>query len=641
MVRKDPSALQLTFPSGRVFEGRLVQGTVIRRSARSFLVHRGRIVGRHLARHWIPCILEGPSGVLTMTSGQPRGSGLFDGIYDLDRDLLLRLRGENVRLDGNRVEVSGDRCAIEVLPKYYERSFNPYFRRFNKRQFPRPPVGWLSWYCYFNDFDEEKALATADFAERLLKPYGFEYVLLETWQSNSDALPCSQYHSNLQPDPRKFPHGLRFVAEALHGKGLKAGLWVIVLGTGERAFFETHREMFLVDARGKPMSNWCGRYVLDPTHPKARRYIARAARTFVRDWGFDYLKVDGMEIGTEYSQEFLERPSVQRAMAHRDPDAARHVFELIRKSMGRKTFFLACGAQVTDHSRCPGLPEAARIGKDIFYEGGNPGWRSVLKCAKVTSSAYHVHNIAWYNDPDVLSIRRPLSEAHARMLCTIVGLTGQVLFLSDILGELPARRVWMLQRLMPVCDTYPAYLARSKVLQPVWNHVIRRPFEQWNVVAFFNWNEMEDTVIDVDLPRLGLDADAQFLVYDFWSDRFAGTCRASLSVPLKKQSCKLFAIRRLLGRPQILSVNRHITQGGVCIESMGWDEGSGTLSASMALPPTEKFVATVFAPNGFELQRATGSAEFQGLKRVRGGTLLKLGVRNGPWSCAFRRPAAT
>ena len=614
-----------------VFEGTLLDGSVVERTSLRTTIRDARIKGRLKLHRHIPCCLDPPHGrVLMMTSGRPHTSHC-DTAYSPVDDIAIRFRAESVRLSSQTVEAKGDPCIIEVIPDYFKRSFNPYFVSLNKRQCPRAPVGWLSWYCFFGDFDEEKAKRIAAFAAHHLKPYGFEYVLVEAWQQNSDRLPVKEYFHNLDPDPRKFPRGLRHVTEMLHRKGLKAGIWLVPLGTGETPFYGSNKDMFIRHPSGRPVSNWNGRYLLDPTHPRAQTYIKKMIRTVVRDWGFDYLKIDGLELGTGYARQFFDRPRVRKLLRKKRGQPLRDVLTLMRRSMGRKTFLLACGAETNNKSRCPGLVDGARIGTDVFYDGENPSWGAVLHTARVTTSAYHLHNIAWYNDPDVLSIRKPLSLAHARMLCTIIGLTGQVLFSSDILYELPRQRVRMLQQLMPVCDTYPAHLAVNKKLQPIWNLAIRRRFEQWNVVALFNWHEYKDVTIAMAPSELGLDPASRYLVYDFWADRYVGLLHGPKEVRLKKQSCMLVAIRQEENHPQFLSVSRHITQGGVCVKEIEWNRRKLCLSADMNLPRGESFTTALYVPQEYQLRAVMGTA-----KRVsRAHNIVKLRVTDGRWKCLF------
>jgi alpha-galactosidase len=52
-----------------------------------------------------------------------------------------------------------------------------------------------------------------------LKDAGFQYVNIDDcWQGQRDA------DGNIQPDPKRFPSGMKALADYVHGKGLKLGI---------------------------------------------------------------------------------------------------------------------------------------------------------------------------------------------------------------------------------------------------------------------------------------------------------------------------------------------------------------------------------------------------------------------------------
>ena len=67
----------------------------------------------------------------------------------------------------------------------------------------------------------------------------------------------------------------------------------------------------------------------------------------VQDWKVDMLKIDGLELGGGNAQRFLERPDVRKLLYDKtEKEPFRKVIELIRKSVGKETFFLSCAARV-------------------------------------------------------------------------------------------------------------------------------------------------------------------------------------------------------------------------------------------------------------------------------------------------------
>src|SRR3954451_20532397 len=86
---------------------------------------------------------------------------------------------------------------------------------------PTPPMGWNSWEAFRRDFDEDVIKAEVDaMANSGLRNAGYTYFVIDGgWKPSSrDA------DGNLIPDPKKFPHGMKPIADYVHAKGLKFGL---------------------------------------------------------------------------------------------------------------------------------------------------------------------------------------------------------------------------------------------------------------------------------------------------------------------------------------------------------------------------------------------------------------------------------
>jgi alpha-galactosidase len=87
-----------------------------------------------------------------------------------------------------------------------------------------PPMGFNNWnatHCG-SDFGEAMVKATADFfVSSGLKEAGYEYVNLDDcW-----ALPQRDADGNLVPDPARFPDGIKALADYVHARGLKIGIY--------------------------------------------------------------------------------------------------------------------------------------------------------------------------------------------------------------------------------------------------------------------------------------------------------------------------------------------------------------------------------------------------------------------------------
>ncbi|MGA9060404.1 MAG: ricin-type beta-trefoil lectin domain protein [Terracidiphilus sp.] len=132
-----------------------------------------------------------------------------------------------------------------------------------------PPMGWNDWAHYQCDFTEQailenaKLLVTTGFAA-----HGYNTVTIDDcWMAKSrDA------QGNLQADSERFPRGMKPVADAIHGMGLKFGIY-------EDAGHETCGEF----AGSGGRKGGGGDHFLED------------ARLFA-SWGVDYLKLDGCNV---------------------------------------------------------------------------------------------------------------------------------------------------------------------------------------------------------------------------------------------------------------------------------------------------------------------------------------------------------
>jgi alpha-galactosidase len=120
-----------------------------------------------------------------------------------------------------------------------------------------PPMGWNTWNKFACDVDEALIRASADaMVSSGLRDAGYTYVVIDDcWHGQRDSL------GFIQPDPVKFPSGMKALADYIHSKGLKMGIYS--------------------DAGNKT----CG------GRPGSRGHEYQDALTYA-SWGIDYLKYD-------------------------------------------------------------------------------------------------------------------------------------------------------------------------------------------------------------------------------------------------------------------------------------------------------------------------------------------------------------
>ena len=84
-----------------------------------------------------------------------------------------------------------------------------------------PQMGWSSWNCFMTDINEELIKATAEAMVNLgLVDAGYVYLNLDDgWHGERDE------NGFIHEDLEKFPSGMKALADYLHGKGLKLGIY--------------------------------------------------------------------------------------------------------------------------------------------------------------------------------------------------------------------------------------------------------------------------------------------------------------------------------------------------------------------------------------------------------------------------------
>ncbi len=121
-----------------------------------------------------------------------------------------------------------------------------------------PAMGWNSWNTFAENINEEVVLRSADIlVESGLKDAGYEYVVIDDCWSMRER----DENGRLVVDTEKFPHGMKYVADYIHSKGLKFGMYSCA-GAMTCARFPASYEHEFIDAQ-----------------------------TFA-EWGVDYLKYD-------------------------------------------------------------------------------------------------------------------------------------------------------------------------------------------------------------------------------------------------------------------------------------------------------------------------------------------------------------
>lgn len=428
------------------------------------------------------------------------------------------------------------------------------------------PVGWCSWYQYFDRVTEQDMLTNLDVLARERPNLPLDFVQLDDGFQ-------AQVGDWFETKPT-FPHGLRWLADRIRDHNLTPGLWLApYIVRSDARLLRQHPDWFLRDARGRLASaglnwaRWC--YALDPTHPEVRAHVQRLIQTAVQEWGFPYLKLDFLYAAALPARRF--DPSLTRAQA------MRLALSDIRAAAGPDTFLLGCGCPL---GSAVGLVDGMRVSTDVA-----PDWDptvltprlapllrremdfvGVRNAIRNTINRAPLHRRWWLNDPDCLLVRAHdtnLTEPEVRSLATVIALSGGMFLVSDDMSRVPPERQRYIAALLPVLGASaqsPAWLDTE--MPDLMVLPLSGPAGEWLVAGAFNWEEGARERL-LDPAALGLQPEVEYYVTEFWDQETrVQSGRQPIALGrLPKHGARLLALRRRSEAPQLVASSFHFSQG--------------------------------------------------------------------------------
>jgi len=233
---------------------------------------------------------------------------------------------------------------------------------------PAAPMGWASWNSFAAAIDHDVIKQQVDaFVAAGLPEAGYKYINIDEgwWQGTRDSA------GNITVDESEWPGGMKAIADYIHSKGLKAGIYTDAGKDGCGYYYPTGRP-------AAPGSGSEGHYDQDMLQ--------------FSQWGFDFVKVDwcggdaeGLDAATTYK-------SISDAVAK------------ATATTGRPLTLSICnwGYQNT-WNWAPGLAPMYRTSTDIVFWGNSPSQTNML-----SNFDQGLHPLAqhtgYYNDPDMLMV---------------------------------------------------------------------------------------------------------------------------------------------------------------------------------------------------------------------------------------------
>ncbi len=519
-----------------------------------------------------------------------------DALFSPERDEILSIDAKNMtlkNLGGGRAELSvcsdvksAEQSSVSISLKkdWFKKRYAPYFKAAKFDEGKPAPSGWMSWNTYFDKATAEDNLSEARIGKKYLKPFGCEYWSIESWQENSDKLPVSKFHNlNLKPNPSQFPEGMKKLAEDIRSLGFKPGIWIAPFATGNAEFYNAHKDWFLHDADGNPLSCWNGIYTLDPTNDEVTEYMEKLFKTAANEWGYEFFKIDGMSGRNKgYCAHMFERPEVRAAF--KNPDC-KNPFErcvaAFRRGIGNDSYFLACQGHLTGPDAA--YADAARSGADIVSPNKPVMWKNVLNQAVCTANQLFGHNISMVLDPDTLLVK-DLDAEQARVSATVIALPGQLTFFGDKLAGLTPDKMKILQQTLPPVRARPSALYPYFRLPEVWALSIKSEvLGSLKTVALFNFSDA-DADISASAEELGLNKEKSYGAFEFWTQTPIEDIRLPFAWKVPARGVRVFGIFEKSDIPRWIGSDRHISLSGMEIAGLKWNADSLKLTGKILFP---------------------------------------------------------
>lgn len=370
-----------------------------------------------------------------------------------------------------------------------------------------PPMGWNSWNKFACNINEKLIREIADaMVETGLRDMGYVYLNLDDcWHGQRDSL------GFIQADPEKFPSGMKALADYVHSKGLKIGL-----------YSDAGRST----CGGRPGS-------FGHEYQDALQYAK---------WGIDYLKYDWCD-----SEDI-------------NPVGAYNLMRDALHAAGRPIFFSMCEwgsskpwkwAAETAHSW--------RTTGDIFNcfdcVDEHPGWKAygVMQILDMQEGLREYAGPGHWNDPDMLEVGNGQTvnedRAHFSMWCM---LAAPLILGNDIRNMSQETKDIIMNKEVIAIDQDKAGIQGLKFLAENGLEFWFKPLENeaWTFCILNRTTEPKEYTIDWqkfnlydDVAKRFTDFDSKiYEIRDLWGKKDVGNTKKGRTVVIPGHDVVLYRL---------------------------------------------------------------------------------------------------
>ena len=374
---------------------------------------------------------------------------------------------------------------------------------------PTPPMGWMTWNMFKGDISEQLIKEIADaMVESGLRDAGYKYVFIDDlWQGGRDN------RNNIIPDPKKFPNGIKALADYVHSKGLKLGIYS--------------------DAAQLTCGGCTASYGFEE----------QDARTFA-SWGVDYLKYDYCNAPEDSATARLRYKTMADALSKSGRDIVLGICEWGQRN--GEEWCEHVGGQLWRTSS-----DVRDMWKDIVNQGGV----GILDIINVTAPLSKQVRHGQWPDMDMLVVglngKGGPSSDLGGVGCTYTEYQTQmsmwcmmssVLALSNDLRHLtPEDKRILLNKEIISIDQDPLGKAAERVVNEAGHQVFVRPLANGShAVAILNSGDKAQR-LSVSFKQLGLTG--KYTVRDVWQHRDIARGATKWGGKVQAHETKVFVLR--------------------------------------------------------------------------------------------------
>lgn len=363
-----------------------------------------------------------------------------------------------------------------------------------------PPMGWNSWNTFGADINEKLIFETADkMVESGLSDAGYDYLVIDDCWSLKER----DGSGRLVADPEKFPHGMKAVADYVHSKGLKFGMYS------------------------------CAGNLTCAGYPGSFEHEFTDAETFA-EWGVDFLKYDYC-----YHSNIIHGKYLYRRMG------------LALKNCGRDILFSACswGADNTAEWMRETGANMWRSTGDIFDT-----WESIKKLTEEQDAILPYGGAGCFNDMDMLVVGmygkgnvglEGLNDVQYKTHFSIWALMGSPLMIGcDIRNMNEATRSILTNKELIKINQDKDCRQVFK-LSNIWNDNVKiyaRNLENGDIaIGMFNFGA-EKAAVRMTVDELGLpeSTDRTLKMHNVWDDETLTATNGAFIHEIEPYGCLVY-----------------------------------------------------------------------------------------------------